>query len=78
MMKVNLDERIGNFTPGKEADFVVLDLAATPLLERRMQHAATLEERLFALLMLGDDRCIEATYLMGQRRHARDGMAQSH
>ncbi len=67
---LQLDVRIGNFAPGKEADFVVLDLAATPLLERRMRHAATLEERLFALLMLADDRCVEATYLMGVRRHA--------
>jgi guanine deaminase len=36
-----------------------------------MQHAASLDERLFALLMLGDDRCVEATYLMGQPRHVR-------
>jgi guanine deaminase len=63
-----LDERIGNFEPGKEGDFVVLDLAATPLLARRVEHAATLTERLFALAMLGDDRSIAATYLMGVRQ----------
>jgi guanine deaminase len=69
---LQLDDRIGNFAPGKEADFVVLDFEATPLLERRMQHASTLAERLFALLMLGDDRCVAATYLMGHLRHTRD------
>jgi guanine deaminase len=72
---LRLDERIGNFAPGKEADFVVLDLAATPLLERRMQRAATVDERLFALIILGDDRCVEATYLMGERRHDRAASA---
>ena len=68
---LRLDDRIGNFAVGKEADFVVLDPVPTPLLARRMQSATTVEERLFALIMLGDDRCVEATYLMGEERHAR-------
>jgi guanine deaminase len=70
---LRLDDRIGNFMAGKEADFVVLDLAATPLLERRMQHTSTLAEQLFALIMLGDDRSVTATYIMGRQRHARSG-----
>jgi len=70
---LHLDERIGNFAIGKEADFVVMDAAATPLLARRMKSTQTIEERLFALIMLGDDRCVFETYLMGERRHARDG-----
>jgi hypothetical protein len=36
-----------------------------------MRHAGSLAERLFALLMLADDRAVAATYLMGVRRHAR-------
>lgn len=60
-----LDDRIGNFAPGKEADFVVLDPRATPLLARRSAACATLEERLFVLMMLGDDRAVAATYVMG-------------
>ena len=60
-----LDDRIGNFAPGKEADFVVLDPRATPLLARRSAACTTLEERLFVLMMLGDDRAVAATYLMG-------------
>ena len=66
-----LDHRIGNFTVGKEADFVVLDLAPTELMQCRMENAATLEERLFALMMLGDDRCIQATHVMGRRQYSR-------
>jgi guanine deaminase len=61
-----LDERLGNFAPGKEADFIVLDPAATSLLARRTARAAHLEETLFALLMLGDDRAVAATHLMGR------------
>ena len=66
-----LDHRIGNFTAGKEADFVVLDPGATELMQIRMENASTLEERLFALMMLGDDRCVQATHVMGRRLHSR-------
>lgn len=66
-----LDHRIGNFAVGKEADFVVLDLAASELMQRRMQHAESLEDKLFALMMLGDDRCIQATHVMGKRQYLR-------
>ncbi len=66
-----LDHRIGNFAIGKEADFVVLDLAASELMQCRMENASTLEERLFALMMLGDDRCVQATHVMGKRQYSR-------
>ncbi|MET0275063.1 MAG: guanine deaminase [Phenylobacterium sp.] len=68
---LKVDDRIGNLLPGKEADFLVLDLAATPLLARRMAAAATLPEKLFVLSVLGDDRVVERTYLMGRLAHAR-------
>jgi guanine deaminase len=66
-----LDDKIGNFMPGKEADFVVIDTAATSLLERRMANTKTLEERLFVLMMLGDDRVIEQTFIAGVSRYRR-------
>jgi len=68
---LGLDNVIGNLAPGKEADFLVLDLAATPLLARRMPAARTLEDRLFALTVLGDDRVVERTYLAGVEQHRR-------
>ncbi|MDR2032990.1 MAG: guanine deaminase [Azoarcus sp.] len=71
-----LDERIGSFAPGREADFVVLDPQATPLLAYRISRAATLPERLFALMMLGDDRCVTATHLLGEAVR-RDGNRES-
>lgn len=63
---LGLDTHIGNFAPGKEADFVALDLAATPLLARRTALAETLPEKLFALLTLGDDRCVARAFVMGR------------
>ncbi|HRA79965.1 MAG TPA: guanine deaminase [Thauera sp.] len=60
-----LDDRIGNFLPGKEADLVVLDPQATPLLARRSAACSSLSERLFVLMMLGDDRAVAATHVLG-------------
>ncbi len=54
-----------------EADFVVLDREATPLLARRTSHCDTLEELLFALALLGDDRTVAATYSYGRLVHER-------
>jgi len=67
-----LDDKLGNFESGKDADFVVLDYNATPLISYRMQQAKTLDERLFALTMLGDDRAIKETFAAGQSVHRRD------
>jgi guanine deaminase len=66
-----LDHGIGNFDTGKEADFVVIDLQATELMQKRMESAQSLEDRLFALMMLGDDRYIQATHVMGRRQYSR-------
>ncbi|NNT95099.1 guanine deaminase [Stutzerimonas nitrititolerans] len=64
-----LDERIGNLQPGKDADFVVLDYKATPLIDYRLSQARSLEERLFALMILGDDRAVKETYAAGVSVH---------
>ncbi|WP_301359629.1 guanine deaminase [Stutzerimonas nitrititolerans] len=64
-----LDDRIGSLQPGKDADFVVLDYKATPLIEYRVSQARSLEERLFALMILGDDRAVKETYAAGVSVH---------
>jgi guanine deaminase len=66
-----LDNIIGNFDVGKEADFVVLDLRSTPLMAFRNPDAIpkSLEEladRTFSLIIMGDDRAVQATYIMGE------------
>lgn len=61
-----LDDFIGNFAPGKEADFVVLDPHATPELDFRLKGGESLAGRLFAMMILGDERCVVATHVMGK------------
>ena len=68
---MQLEGTIGNFAPGAEADFIVLDPKATPLLARRTRALHNLEELLFALALLGDDRAIAATYSAGRKVHER-------
>jgi guanine deaminase len=67
---LGLDDRIGALVPGREADIVVLDARATPAMAHRAERIATLEEELFLLMTLGDDRAVAATYVAGERVHA--------
>jgi len=62
---LDLDPVVGNFDSGKDADFVVLDFHATPALQLRLTDCEDINERLFALIMLGDDRAVHATYVAG-------------
>ena len=54
---------VGNLQIGCEADFLVLNPQATPLLARKTARASNLSELLFALIVLGDDRAIEKTVI---------------
>lgn len=67
-----LDGELGNFMPGKAADFVVLDPQATPLQQLRQANSATLRQRLFLLMILGDDRSIYQTWVQGDPVWSRD------
>ena len=60
---LGLEGVVGNLQPGCEADFVILNPQATPLLARKTARANTLDELLFALIALGDDRLIEKTII---------------
>ncbi|MES2186451.1 MAG: guanine deaminase [Pseudomonadota bacterium] len=60
---LGLGDSIGTLQPGSEADFVVLDPRATPLLARRTAAADSLDELLFALIVLGDDRVVARTVI---------------
>ncbi|KVE25240.1 guanine deaminase [Burkholderia singularis] len=69
---LDLADTVGTLAPRSEADFVVLDPAATPLVARRAARAESLEELLFALALLGDDRAVYRTYAAGRCVHRRD------
>ena len=61
-----LDDRIGNFTPGKEADFILLDASRAVTTKRRWGREGTIADKLFAMLFLGDDRTVAEAWLYGR------------
>ncbi|MDF1606652.1 guanine deaminase [Hoeflea sp. YIM 152468] len=63
---LGLADRIGTLETGSDADIIVLDAAATPAMQIRMETVGTLEEELFLLQTLGDDRAIAAVYVAGE------------
>ncbi|MFC7326876.1 guanine deaminase [Marinactinospora rubrisoli] len=69
---LRMDHQIGSLEAGHEADFVVLDPHATPLLTKRSRTGdGSIEDLLFALALAGDTDAVEATYVAGRRRYAR-------
>ena len=63
---LGLEGTVGNLQEGCEADFVILNPQATPLLARRTAQADNLAELLFAMIILGDDRVVEKTVIGAQ------------
>ena len=63
---MGLEGVIGNLQVGCEADFLVLNPAATPLLARKTARAANLDELLFSMIVLGDDRLVEKAVISGR------------
>jgi len=68
---LGLEGMVGNLQVGSEADFVVLNPKSTPLMARKMQGISNLDEMLFAMIVLGDDRLIEKTVVAGQTQYQR-------
>ncbi|MCL4746637.1 MAG: guanine deaminase [Burkholderiaceae bacterium] len=68
---LRLEDELGSFEPGCFADFVVIDSGATPLLARRWAQARDIDEKLFLLMTLGDDRAIAQTWVKGRCVHRR-------
>jgi len=66
---LKLEHEIGSIEADKWADLIILDPNATDTLRNRMELSETLEDTLFALMMLGDDRAIHATYVAGNTVH---------
>lgn len=67
---LGMQDRIGTLEPGSEADIVVLNCTATPAMALRAERITTLEQELFLLQVLGDDRSVAQTYVAGQAAKA--------
>jgi guanine deaminase len=68
---LRLGGEVGALDAGKWADIVVIDPRATDVLASRQELSQSLEDVLFALMILGDDRAIRATYVAGRKVHER-------
>lgn len=69
--RLHLQDEIGSLGPGKWADAVVLDPAATAVMAARHEVSKSLEDILFSLIIMGDDRAVRATYVAGKRVHGK-------
>ncbi len=74
---LGLDHCIGNLEVGKEADFIVLNVDGSSSTSRRAAATSSIDELLFSLIFLGDDRNISATYLQGRRAGSNASNSQS-
>lgn len=68
---LSLEDHVGSFESGRDADFIVIDWAESSALAERVRAARSFEEVLFATMMLGDERCIFRTYVAGARVYQR-------
>ncbi len=62
---LSLEDRIGTLEPGTDADFIVLNMAATPAMALKAEVVNSLADELFLLQTMGDDRAIAETYVAG-------------
>ena len=65
---LHLHDKIGTLAEGFEADITVLDLASTEAIAQRAANAGDIWEKLFATIMMGDDRAVADVWIAGQRQ----------
>jgi guanine deaminase len=64
---LDMASQIGDFTPGKQADFSVVKAPKGSTLEATLQHSPSAEATLAALFTLAREDCIEAVYVGGKK-----------
>ncbi len=64
---MSIDHYVGSFENGKEADFIVLDSNSTSDLAIRAEQSQDIRDLLFAFQIIGDDRSVAHTYIMGKK-----------
>ena len=67
---LGLEQEIGSFDVGCMADLCLWRYAVGPVAQARDEAAASLHDRVFALMTLGDERNLVSTYVAGRRLYA--------
>jgi guanine deaminase len=62
-----LSDNIGNLNVGTYADFIVLNPHFNALSRLRNNELSKLDDIIFSLSLIGDDRAVEATYIAGKQ-----------
>ena len=62
---IGVDDYVGSFDIGKEADFLVINTDKPDILQQKVENDKSLEEMLFSVMILGNDTTIEQVYIMG-------------
>jgi guanine deaminase len=69
---LSLDGETGSLQAGKAADFLILDLHATPLISLRSRRAGSIEDLLAGLIFMGDDRMVKSAWIAGREVSRRE------
>jgi guanine deaminase len=63
---LDLETQLGDFTSGKQADFIIVKPSEGSTLEATLKHSPSAEATLAALFTLAREDCIAATYVAGE------------
>jgi guanine deaminase len=64
---LHLEDQIGDFTPGKQADFIVLKAPKGSTLESTLQRSGSLESSLGALFTLAREESLKNVFVAGEK-----------